>query len=98
MVQDSVGDTALHLAAACMLCEPGVIQTLLTAGADIRIKNYYRDTPMEVAHKNEILEGTRDYWDLVLNAAAVVDRPVVEWSLPFQRPMRPRGQDPKHRK
>ena len=73
MVQDSVGDTALHLAAACMLCEPGVIQTLLTAGADIRIKNYYRDTPLEVAQKNEILKGTRDYWELVLNAAAVVE-------------------------
>ena len=74
------------------------LQTPLTTGADIRIKNYYRDAPLEVAQKNEILKGTRDYWDLVLNTAAVVDRPVVEWSLPFQRPMRPRGQDPKHRK
>jgi len=74
------------------------LQPLLTAGADIRIKNYYCDAPLKVAQKNEILKGTRDYWDLVLNTAAVVDRPVVEWSLPFQRPMRARGQDLKHRK
>jgi hypothetical protein len=41
------------------------LQTLLTTGADIRIKNYYRDAPLEVAQKNEILKGTRDYWDLL---------------------------------
>ena len=37
------------------------LQTLLTAGADIRIKNYYCDAPLKVAQKNEILKGTRDY-------------------------------------
>ena len=71
MIHDDMGDTPLHIAAKCWWgCKPGVIQSLMTAGADIRTKNRDGATPWELAQNNKTLKGTRDYWELLLSAAA----------------------------
>ncbi len=50
MIQDDMWDTPLHIVAKCWWgCKPGVIQSLMTAGADIRTKNRDGATPWDLA-------------------------------------------------
>jgi ankyrin repeat protein len=40
------------------------IQTLLDAGADIKVEDKHGRTPWDLAQENETLQGTKAYWVL----------------------------------
>ena len=41
-----------------------IILELLNAGAEVKIKNKYGETPWDYAQRNERLKGTKAYWAL----------------------------------
>ena len=58
------GVTPLHLAANCRLCDPSVIQSLLAAGGDAKVKADDGKTPWDLAQENDKLKDTKAYWAL----------------------------------
>ena len=64
MMRDVNGWTPLHAAASCLQCQTGVIEKLLSAGADPKAKGKEGRTPWDFAQENENLKGTKGYWAL----------------------------------
>ena len=61
------GATPLHWAANCSSCNSGILEALLSAGADATSEDETGQTPWNLAKENLKLKGSEGYW--VLNEA-----------------------------
>ena len=64
MARDQNCWTSLHLAAQCTQCETGVIEIIISSGADTKAKDNDGKTPLELAQKNKKLKGAKGIWAL----------------------------------